>query len=264
MAASRISAIVAIAGAAITATSVVPITSDFATPTTYKMTMAQLRTALFAGVSGYAASDILSIGAAAPAAGIVRLDGGTQAGASSVPIISAVQTWNNGTTVFSGWLLNITNTASAAASLLMDLQVGGVSQFKVSKAGVMTVAGTSALQAVTATQTSAGATVVTITSAESGTATTLLAFQRGDTLVAGAIRYLISPTNIMAFGTTTVHDAAIMTGNTLAIRVNGSTQAVTIASGLTVSNGNVNVGTLPTSAGATGTLYSVAGVVHVS
>jgi hypothetical protein len=151
MAASRISALVAIAGAAITATSVVPITSDFATPTTYKMTMAQLRTALFAGVSGYAASDILSIGAAAPAAGIVRLDGGTQAGAASVPIIWAVQTWNNATTVFTGLLLNVTSTLSAATSKLIDLQLGGVSQFSVTKAGALTVAGTSALQAVTAT-----------------------------------------------------------------------------------------------------------------
>jgi hypothetical protein len=151
MAASRISAIVAIAGAAITATSVVPITSDFATPTTYKMTMAQLRTALFAGVSGYAASDILSIGAAAPAAGIVRLDGGTQAGAASVPIIWAVQTWNNATTVFTGLLLNVTSTLSAATSKLIDLQLGGVSQFSVTKAGALTVAGTSSLQAVTAT-----------------------------------------------------------------------------------------------------------------
>jgi hypothetical protein len=162
MAASRISAIVAIAGAAITATSVVPITSDFATPTTYKMTMAQLRTALFAGVSGYAASDILSIGAAAPAAGIVRLDGGTQAGAASVPIIWAVQTWNNATTVFTGLLLNVTSTLSAATSKLIDLQLGGVSQFSVTKAGALTVAGTSALQAVTATSLTVSAGGITV------------------------------------------------------------------------------------------------------
>jgi hypothetical protein len=138
MATSKISALVAIAAAAITATSVVPITSDSAGLTTYKMSMAQMRTAIFGGGASYAASDILSIGAAAPAAGIVRLDGGTQAGASSVPIISAVQTWNAVGTTFTGWLLNVTSTASSASSLLLDLQLAGVSQFKVSKAGVVT------------------------------------------------------------------------------------------------------------------------------
>lgn len=37
--------------------------------------------------------------------------------------------------------MNVTNTASAAASALIDLQVGGVSQFKVSKAGAVTAVG---------------------------------------------------------------------------------------------------------------------------
>jgi hypothetical protein len=80
----------------------------------------------------------------------VRLDGGTQAGAASVPIIWAVQTWNNATTVFTGLLLNVTSTASGATSKFIDLQLAGVSQFSVTKAGAMTVAGTSSLQAVTA------------------------------------------------------------------------------------------------------------------
>jgi hypothetical protein len=262
MAASRISALVAIAGAAITATSVVPITSDFATPTTYKMTMAQLRSALFAGVSGYAASDILSIGAAAPAAGIVRLDGGTQAGASSVPIISAVQTWNNATTVFTGWLLNVTSTLSAATSKLIDLQLAGVSQFSVTKAGALTVAGTSSLQAVTAIQITATGAIQTANDA------------------AGFVVNNTATTAVLLLGTTkawvgagSVTDARIGAYANLSLSAGGSNSAhltiassgaVTIAAGFTVSNGNVNVGTLPTSAGATGTLYSVAGVVHVS
>lgn len=46
------------------------------------------------------------------------------------------QTWNNAGVTFQGILLQITNTSSAAASTLIDLQVGGVSQFAVTRAGV--------------------------------------------------------------------------------------------------------------------------------
>lgn len=51
-------------------------------------------------------------------------------------------TWNNAGVVFPGALkLNVVNTNSGAASLLFDLQVGGVSQFKVDKAGNVTALG---------------------------------------------------------------------------------------------------------------------------
>ena len=52
--------------------------------------------------------------------------------------INITGTWNNSGTTFDAPLfMNITNTASAAGSLLADLQVGGVSQFKVDKAGII-------------------------------------------------------------------------------------------------------------------------------
>jgi len=57
------------------------------------------------------------------------------------PVINASQTWNNGAVTFTGLKFNATDTASNAASLLMDLQVGTVSQFNVSKAGVVNVRG---------------------------------------------------------------------------------------------------------------------------
>jgi hypothetical protein len=44
-------------------------------------------------------------------------------------------TWNNVGTTFTGIKYNVTDTASAAGSLLMDLQVGGNSQFSVRKDG---------------------------------------------------------------------------------------------------------------------------------
>lgn len=46
------------------------------------------------------------------------------------------QTWNAGATVFTAIKMNVTDTASSASSLLIDLQVGGSSKFKVTKAGV--------------------------------------------------------------------------------------------------------------------------------
>ena len=58
---------------------------------------------------------------------------------TSKSAINVSQTWNNASATFTGILENITDTNSGAGSLLMDLQVGGVSQFKVSKIGNVTV-----------------------------------------------------------------------------------------------------------------------------
>ena len=57
---------------------------------------------------------------------------------ASNPGLNLTATWNAGAVTFTEILANITNTASAAASLLMDLQVGGASQFSVGVAGVVT------------------------------------------------------------------------------------------------------------------------------
>jgi hypothetical protein len=57
---------------------------------------------------------------------------------ASTPLIDGTQTWNNAAVTFTGAKLNITDTASNAASLLMDLQVGGASRFSVGKAGGVT------------------------------------------------------------------------------------------------------------------------------
>ena len=76
-------------------------------------------------------------GAGAPA---VQILGNTQTVNS--PLFTATQTWNAGGTTFQGIFLNVTNTASAAASTLLDLQVGSVSQFNVSPTGALTLRGT--------------------------------------------------------------------------------------------------------------------------
>jgi len=72
--------------------------------------------------------------------GAVGVTGGTITG-SSTPVWNATQTWNNGATTFTGSLLNVTDTASAAASLIQDWQVGGASKASISKAGLFTCTG---------------------------------------------------------------------------------------------------------------------------
>lgn len=50
-------------------------------------------------------------------------------------IYNMADTWNAAGTTFTAIKMNVTDTASAAASLLMDLQVGGASKFSVNKGG---------------------------------------------------------------------------------------------------------------------------------
>lgn len=53
--------------------------------------------------------------------------------ATSQPALDISQTWNAGGVTFNGVKLNVTDTASAAGSLLADFQVGGSSVFSVTK-----------------------------------------------------------------------------------------------------------------------------------
>ena len=57
---------------------------------------------------------------------------------ANVAINNITDTWNSSGTTFTGIKFNVTDTASAAGSLLMDLQVGGASKFKVDKSGTVT------------------------------------------------------------------------------------------------------------------------------
>lgn len=60
---------------------------------------------------------------------------------ASNPVLNLTQTWNAAGVTFTGYKLNITDTASNAASLLMDFQVGGSSKFSVNKSGSLTLNG---------------------------------------------------------------------------------------------------------------------------
>jgi hypothetical protein len=55
-------------------------------------------------------------------------------------------TWNAGATTFTALKMNVTDTASAAGSLLIDLQTGGTSRFNVTKNGAVRVVADSTIE----------------------------------------------------------------------------------------------------------------------
>lgn len=79
------------------------------------------------------------------AGSFLPLSGGTITGQLAInrgtltalsPAIDITSTWNNAAVTFTGFRYNVTDTASNALSLLMDLQVGGASQFAFAKSGL--------------------------------------------------------------------------------------------------------------------------------
>jgi len=81
----------------------------------------------FAGDSGLTYNDT---------AGALTVGGKTAT--TDSPVLNLSQTWNNAATTFTGLKLNVTNTASAGGSKLLDLQVGGTSQFRLNNEGAIT------------------------------------------------------------------------------------------------------------------------------
>lgn len=65
----------------------------------------------------------------------ITLTGGTITADS--PILNITRTWNNAAVAFTALKLNVTDSASAAGSLLADLQVGGYSKMQVGKDGTI-------------------------------------------------------------------------------------------------------------------------------
>ena len=88
--------------------------------------------------SYFVANGNLGIGNTAPASKLVIQDTLTT-NASATFVINP--TWNATANTFTALRVNATDTASNAASLLMDLQVGGASRFKVRKDGLATFTG---------------------------------------------------------------------------------------------------------------------------
>jgi|694.fasta_scaffold149140_2 hypothetical protein len=156
---------------------------------------------------------------------------------STMPIYALVDTWNSAGTVFTGIGLNVTDTASAAGSLLLDLQVGGVSRFSVTKAGVIS-AGTLALGSLTGLGTGVATFLATPSSANLATAVT-------DETGTGALVFATSPTlsspNISAAtlltfgGTTSSFPSLKRSGTTLAVRLADDTADAPLTASALVS-----------------------------
>lgn len=169
MATKKISALALIAGAAISATDVVPLVDmDAGTPTTYRATAAQLRSSIFkASGAGWDPADYVQLGGGPIlASGVLRVAQGTLT--ADGPLLNSTATWNAGTALMRHVLINVTDVASNANSLLVDLQVAGISKWRVGKAGDvaqsgnltvggvatiqnLTMLGAAAMQAMTAT-----------------------------------------------------------------------------------------------------------------
>ena len=66
---------------------------------------------------------------------------------ADAPILNLTQTWNNSGVTFTGMRFNVPTDTSNAASLLMDLQVGGGSVASVRKDGRLTLSGQSSFAA---------------------------------------------------------------------------------------------------------------------
>ena len=91
-------------------------------------------------------SNVLEIGAEALGTGTQRQLSFPLGTVSENTPLNITQTWNASGTAFTGFRLNVTDTASAAASLLMDLQVGGASRFSVLKNGAASFGGVGKIQ----------------------------------------------------------------------------------------------------------------------
>ncbi len=102
---------------------------------------------------------------------------------------SSTATWSNVATTFTAWKFNTTTTASAAGSLLCDLQVGSATRFNVTASTISSI--------------TIGA--VTMTSADDGTATQCI-IARNATLTAGiadGFSYIINTVAINGIFTVT-------------------------------------------------------------
>lgn len=67
--------------------------------------------------------------------GTLTINGGTVT--SNTPLINAFQTWNSGATTFKGLILNITETAASAQSLILDIQLNSLPRFGVDVNGAV-------------------------------------------------------------------------------------------------------------------------------
>lgn len=165
---------------------------------------------------------------------------------TNVRAFDSAVTWNSGAVTFTGWKLNITDTASAAASLLLDLQVGGTSRFSIRKDGahlspVVVVGGTVTASAplLDATQTwNNGAVAFTgiklnVTNTASANGSYLVDFQ-----TSGTSRFTVEPSGATRIGQISASALALSSAFTVACGTHTAYPASTELKDVSVSCSN--------------------------
>jgi len=186
----------------------------------------------------------VGIGTTTPAAKLDIADT-TLAGSGSLAgsALNIAQTWNT-TGSPTAIKLNVTNTASGAGSLLADLQVGGVSKFKIDSAGNVTIASNAGTELI-----SSGASSFQITSggglALLAGASSNLSFGAGGTT---GLMTLLSGGNV-GIGTASPDANYKITTSAGGIKSESTTQPAgyfnsSSGYGLLVNTGNVGIGTV--------------------
>jgi hypothetical protein len=137
---------------------------------------------------------------------------------ADAPVLNLSQTWNDAAVTFTGLKFNATDTASAAGSRLLDLQVGGASAFSVLK-GARYQLGSANLRlgaadaAAPVAQTLSVQSVVAGTTDTAGANLTIAGSQGTGTGAGGSIVFQVAPA-----GTTGTAQNALVD----ALRINGS------------------------------------------
>ena len=102
-----------------------------------KATLSQLNT-LYAGLGANTFTSLQTITVGAANTGVLASTGYSLTGSDATSMVNLAGTWNTSGTP-TAIKLNVTDTASNSASLLLDLQIGGASKFKIRKDGLLII-----------------------------------------------------------------------------------------------------------------------------
>ena len=165
-------------------------------------------------------------------------------------IFDLADLWDNGGTTFSGIKLDVTNTGHAAASRLIDLQIGSSSIFSVNDVGSIFMSGTSTL-----TATVLGANVLASSLTSVGTLATLtvddITLNANAITSAGASSMTVVPTA----GQSLILDGALDIDGA----VMGYTGAFTVTGSLIVDDLTLNAASITGTSAASFTIVPTAG-----
>jgi hypothetical protein len=122
-------------------------------------------TSLTAPAFGITGPGVVTVSQAGFGAKDITLTRGTIT--TDLKVADSSVTWNAGGITFTAWKLNLTDTASAAASKLVDLQKAGVTQYSVDKNGATAIGpGATAIKLVLSTTASLNFTALAANSCE--------------------------------------------------------------------------------------------------